>query len=122
MPLNEKQQKFIDVLYDEANGDPDAAKVMAGYSEGTRTSQILFTLQEELTQHTRKFLATAGQLRAAHAFVNVMKDPTQLGAKEKMQAAKEVLDRTGIIKSEKMEVESDNPIFILPPKKYEDQE
>lgn len=116
MPLTERQQKFIDVLYDEAEGDPDLAKKLAGYSEDTRTCQILATIQDELTQHTRKFLATAGQLRAAYAFVDVLKNPTQLGSKEKMQAAKEVLDRTGIIKSETVEVKSETPLFILPPK------
>lgn len=120
MALNEKQQKFIDVLYSEAEGDPEKAKVLAGYSEQTRTNQILTSLQEELTKHTRTFLATAGQLKAAYAFVNVLGDPTQLGAKEKMQAAKEILDRTGITKSEQVEVKAESPVFILPPKQDED--
>jgi hypothetical protein len=40
------------------------------------------------------------------AMVGALIDPTELGIKEKMQAAKEVMDRVGIIKSEKIQVET----------------
>jgi hypothetical protein len=51
--------------------------------------------------------------RAAMAMVGALHDPTELGIKEKMQAAKEVMDRVGIIKSEKVQVESTGGVMIL---------
>jgi len=49
-----------------------------------------------------------------------MRSPTDLGNKEKMAAAKDFLDRAGFVKTEKVEVKSENPLFILPPKADED--
>jgi hypothetical protein len=37
-----------------------------------------------------------------------------------MAAAKDLLDRAGFVKTDKVEVKSDSPLFILPPKDYED--
>ena len=34
--------------------------------------------------------------------VNGIDDPTELGIRDKMSAAKELLDRTGLVKTEKM--------------------
>ena len=52
--------------------------------------------------------------------VNVLNNPTDLGNKEKMAAAKDLLDRAGFVKTEKVEVKSESPLFILPPKENED--
>ena len=50
-------------------------------------------------------------------------DPTELGIKEKMNAAREILDRTGLVKTEKVQVEATNGLMILPPKdKDKDEE
>ena len=51
--------------------------------------------------------------------VGVLDDPTALGAKNSVAAAKEVLDRIGIVKKEKLEISSEegNGIFILPAKR-----
>ena len=38
--LTEKQQKFLDVLFDEANGDVTQAKLLAGYAPTSSTSDI----------------------------------------------------------------------------------
>jgi hypothetical protein len=35
--LTEMQQKFLEVLFDEANGDVVQAKKLAGYSDNTPT-------------------------------------------------------------------------------------
>ena len=40
-----------------------------------------------------------------------------LGTREKLNAAKELLDRTGIVKTEKMQVETSGGIMLLPAKK-----
>ena len=53
------------------------------------------------------------------AMVCAIHDPTELGIKEKMTAAKEIMDRAGIIKSERIQVESSGGVMILPPKRME---
>ena len=50
----------------------------------------------------------------------VLLDPTQLGVREKMAAAKDILDRTGFAKTEKVEVGGTGAIFYLPPKDKSD--
>jgi hypothetical protein len=46
----------------------------------------------------------------------VMGDPTALGNKEKMVAAKDLLDRGGFKAKDEVRIESDTPLFILPSK------
>jgi hypothetical protein len=58
--------------------------------------------------------------KAAVAFGQALVDPTELGVKEKMSAAKEVLDRAGIVKTERVEVQASGGLFILPPKEQDD--
>ena len=36
--LNERQQKFLEVLFEDAGGDVVAAKKLAGYSDTTYTT------------------------------------------------------------------------------------
>jgi len=43
-------------------------------------------------------------------------DPTELGIRDKMSAAKELLDRTGLIKTEKVQVEASGGVMLMPPK------
>ena len=53
---------------------------------------------------------------------SVMADPTDLGVKEKMLAAKDLLDRAGFTKTEKVEVKTSEPVFILPSKDSDDKD
>jgi len=56
--------------------------------------------------------------KAALGVVGVLDDPTALGAKNAVSAAKEVLDRAGVVKKEQVEVTAPKgAMFILPPKK-----
>lgn len=113
--LTEKQQKFLDVLFEEAKGDVNKAKIMAGYSAHTPSHSVLKPLYEEVEELTRKFLSRTSA-QAAYGLYEILTNPTALGNKEKLSAAKEILDRTGIIKAETLKVESESPIFILPSK------
>lgn len=113
--LNDQQKKFIEVLFSEAGGNPVKARKLAGYSEGYATKQIMDSLKAEIIEATQLFLATNAP-RAAMAVVSGMVDPTELGLKEKLNAAKDILDRTGITKTEKMEIQASNGIMILPAK------
>lgn len=120
-PLTEKQQKFLDVLFEEARGSVVEAKKLAGYSHAQHTAEIVNSLKEEILERTNMYLAQSAP-RAAMAMVGALVDPTELGIKEKMQAAKEVMDRVGIIKSEKVQIESTGGVMILPPKRKEDDD
>ena len=113
--LTEKQQAFLSVLFDEAGGDVVAAKKLAGYSEGTARSSILKTLKEEISAATTEYMARIAP-RAAVAMGNALIDPTELGIKEKMIAAKDLLDRAGFVKTERVNVESSGGLFVLPAK------
>jgi len=117
--LTENQVKFLEVLFDEAGGDVVKAKKLAGYSENTPTRLIVDALKDEIFDATKTYMSRIGP-KAAVAFGQALVDPTELGVKEKMQAAKEVLDRAGIIKTERMEVQASGGLFILPPKDSND--
>ena len=43
-------------------------------------------------------------------------DPTELGIRDKMSAAKELLDRTGLVKTEKLQVEAKGGVMLMPMK------
>ena len=113
--LTEKQRLFLDVLFDKAQGSIVQAKKLAGYSDGTSSSEVVRSLKDEINEATREYLARVAP-KAAFSMANVLDDPTELGIKEKIVAAKDLLDRTGHAKTEKMQVSSSTGLFILPPK------
>ena len=113
--LNERQQKFLEVLFEDAGGDVVAAKKLAGYSEGTATSYIVRGLKEEILEATQMYMARNAP-KAAMAMTGALYDPTELGIRDKMSAAKELLDRTGLIKTEKVQVEASGGVMLMPPK------
>ena len=118
--LTEKQQKFLDVLFEEAGGNLVTARKLAGYADGVSTKAIAESLAEEIADLTKRFISSSAT-KAAYSMFEVMNSPTDLGNKEKMAAAKDVLDRSGFIKTEKVEVSAANPLFILPQKANEDE-
>ena len=119
--LNAKQQMFLDVLFEEANGDMVTAKKLAGYAEGTSTSAIVKGLKEEILDATQTYMARNAP-KAAMSMVGALYDPTELGIRDKMQAAKELLDRTGLVKTEKMQVEAKGGVMLMPPKQMDDDD
>ena len=114
--LTEQQKKFIEVLFAEAAGDPVKARKLAGYSEGYSTKAIMNTLREEVIEATQLFIAMNAP-RAAMAVVSGVVDPTELGMKDKLNAAKDLLDRAGLVKTEKVQLEANTGgIMFLPAK------
>jgi len=113
--LTERQQRFLDVLFDDAGGDVVVAKKLAGYGDNSSTTAIVEALKDEIAEKTRTYFARTAP-KAAYALMGALQDPTQLGIKEKMIAAKDVLDRAGLGKVEKVDVTSGGGIFYLPPK------
>lgn len=113
--LNEQQKKFIDALLGEANGSPVRAKELAGYSKNYPTKELMFALKEHIIEATQLYIAMHAP-KAAMAVISGIDDPTELGIKEKLSAAKDLLDRSGVVKTEKLEVQTSGGIMILPPK------
>ena len=93
-----------------------------GYKQDPNDQDILLPIPEELElfEKAKKFISSSA-VKAAYSMFEVMNNPTDLGNKEKMAAAKDVLDRSGFIKTEKVEVSAANPLFILPQKADEDE-
>ena len=119
--LTEKQQKFLDVLFDQAGGNVVEAKKLAGYSENNSTTEIVKSLKEEIVEITQLYMARNAPV-AAMSLVDGMVDPTQLGLRDKLVAAKDLLDRVGLSKTEKLQVEASNGLMILPPKDRDSNE
>ena len=114
--LTERQQKFIDALFADANGNIKNAKIIAGYSTNTNNNEIITSLKDEILEATQTYMA-GNAPKAAVAMVAGIDDPTQLGIRDKMSAAKELLDRTGLIKTEKVQVEASGGVMLMPTKK-----
>ena len=119
--LTERQQKFLAVIMDEAGGDITTAKKLAGYSPNTTNTEITNSLKEEILDVTHSYLAR-NVPKAAMAMVGALYDPTELGIRDKMAAAKELLDRTGLVKTEKMQVEATGGVMLMPPKQSQDDD
>ena len=114
--LTERQQKFLEVLFEEAGGDVVQAKLLAGYSEKTSTASVVASMKDEIMDATTLYMSRNAP-KAAVAMVSGVDDPTQLGIRDKLSASKELLDRVGLIKTEKVQVEASGGVMILPPKK-----
>lgn len=117
--LTEQHKRFLEVLFADANGNINAAMRMAGFSEGYSRRSLTNYLKEEIIEATQLYIAMAAP-KAAVAMINAIDDPTELGLKEKMSAAKDLLDRAGLVKTEKVQVESTGGIMVLPAKEREE--
>ncbi len=114
--LTDRQKKFMEVLFDQANGDVVQAKLLAGYSEHSSTSSIVASMKDEIMDATQLYMSRNAP-KAAVAMVSGVDDPTQLGLRDRLAASKELLDRVGLIKTEKLQVEASGGVMLLPPKK-----
>ena len=86
------------------------------WSEGSL--ERIKSLKDEVLEATQLYMSRNAP-RAAVAMVSGLLDPTELGIRDKMSAAKELLDRTGLVKTEKMQVESTGGVMLLPAKDNE---
>ena len=115
--LTDTQEKFLDALFGEAKGNPKKAGELAGYSEHSYP-KVLRNLKSEIVSRAETYLATHSA-RAATKMVDMLdEDGTTPHASIRMEAAKQILDRIGIAKKEKLDVnvKALHGLFILPPK------
>ena len=118
--LTDKRAAFLEALLGEARGNIRAAMDIAGYSKTTATTEVVGPLREEITERAGMMLAINAP-KAAFGIIDVLDDPSALGARNAISAAREVLDRTGLVKKEQVEVSGNSGgIFILPPKTAND--
>lgn len=113
--LTERQQKFLDALFADANGSIKDAKIIAGYSPNSNNNEIISALKDEILEATQTYMA-GNAPKAAVAMVSSIDDPTQLGIRDRLSASKEILDRIGLVKTEKMQLEATGGVMLMPPK------
>ena len=115
--LTNSQEKFLDVLFGEARGDPKKAGELAGYSNHSYP-KVLRNLKSEIVSRAENYLATHSA-KAATKMVDMLdEDGTTPHANIRLEAAKQILDRIGIIKKEQIDInmKAMHGIFILPAK------
>tara|TARA_R110001592_G_scaffold22764_4_gene90177 strand:- start:2585 stop:2956 length:372 start_codon:yes stop_codon:yes gene_type:complete len=114
--LTERQQMFVDALMGEAAGDIRSAMDIAGYSSNTTIKEAVEPVKDDIVEAAQLMMAMNAP-KAAVGLTNVITDPSALGARNIVAAAKEILDRAGVSKRETLEVTGpEGGIFILPPK------
>lgn len=115
--LTEKQAKFLELLMTpEIRGNIRKAMTEAGYAATTSVSSVVGPLQKEINEKASLMLAMNAPA-AAWGMVDVLEHPEAMGARNSIAAAAQILDRTGLIKKEQIEVSNTGgAMFILPPK------
>ena len=115
--LTDTQEKFLDALFGEAQGNPRRAGELAGYSEHSYP-KVLRNLKDEIVKRAENYLAIHSA-KAATKMVNMLdEDGTTPHASIRMEAAKQILDRIGLVKKDQLDVNMSvkHGIFILPGK------
>jgi len=117
--LTEKQEKFLDCLL-VTNGDLKQAAELAGYSNGSHY-QLVKALKTEIIDFATDVLANSAP-EAAFKLVEIMKTNKPMPQiQNKLQAAQAILDRVGVVKKERLDVNHNvtGGVFILPAKAIE---
>ena len=114
--LTEKQESFLSHLV-ETGGDFKKSAELAGYSGNHY--QVLQSLKEEVVDVASNVLAREAPT-AAFKIIDILKSDKPISqANYKLQAAQTILDRVGVAKTDRLEVNHNagGGIFILPEKK-----
>ena len=115
--LTDTQEKFLDALFGEAQGNPKKAGELAGYSDHSYP-KVLRNLKQEIVSRAENYLAVHSA-RAATKMVNMLdEDGTTPHANIRLEAAKQILDRIGVVKKDSLDInmKAAHGIFILPAK------
>jgi hypothetical protein len=103
-------------MSEECKGNIRAAMNLAGYSDTTSISAVVGPLRSEINDRASLMLAMNAP-KAAFSMRDVLDDPSAMGARNSIAAAAQILDRTGLVKKEQVEVKNTGgAMFILPPK------
>ena len=113
-----KQQAFLDALYANSTGDINQAMVSAGYQEGAGSTSLIKSLKNEILEIANLIL-TRNAPKAANKLVNIMDSDAPIPqANQKLNAAQSLLDRVGIVKENKLQIDHNvtGGIFVMPAK------
>jgi len=110
----------LNALFGEAQGNFREAMNIAGYASTEYPARLIRSLKSEIMERAEYMLA-ANAPKAVLSMSGILDDPSALGNKDRLAAAKEILDRAGIVKTEKVEHKTNGAaIVILPPLEEED--
>ena len=115
--LTTKQQSFLDNLT-RCGGDVKEAAELAGYAEGTHYA-VVKSLKSEILDMASNIMAQNAP-KAASKLVQIMDSPEPIPqANMRIQAAQQILDRVGLGKTERLDVNvnSGGGLFVIPAKK-----
>ena len=115
--LTDQQKSFLTALFGNAKGSPKKAGEIAGYSEHSYP-KVIRALKDEIIQRAEEVMASYSP-KATMGLVNALdEDGSTPNASIRVEAAKQILDRVGLTKKEKVDinVKSVSGIYILPPK------
>ena len=115
--LTDMQSLFLELLMTpECRGNIRLAMKEAGYADTTSISAVVGPLQKEINEKASLMLAMNAP-KAAYGLSEVLDNHEAMGARNSIAAAAQILDRTGLIKKEQVEVNNTGgAMFILPPK------
>ena len=115
--LTDMQEKFLDVLFAEARGNPREAARIAGYSEHSYP-KVIRNLKKEITELAEIHLSTHSAKAATRLTDLLDEDGTTPHSNIRLAAANSILDRVGLGKKDSLDVnmKAMHGIFILPAK------
>ena len=118
--VTEQQEKFLNALFGVAQGNFRIAMNVAGYAPTEYPARLIRQLKSEIIERAENMLA-ANAPKAVLSMSGILDDPSALGNRDRLAAAKEILDRTGIVKTEKIEHKGvASAVVILPPLEEDD--
>jgi hypothetical protein len=114
--LTTKQQTFLDNIV-SCNGNLKEAAELAGYAPGSYTT-IAKGLRKEIIEIAENIMASSAPQAALKVVEMVTSDNPLPQANIRLQAAQTLLDRVGLGKKDKLEVDvqGSQGLFILPAK------
>ena len=115
--LTDMQEKFLDVLFTEARGNPQEAARIAGYSEHSYP-KVVRNLKKEITELAETHLSTHSAKAVNRLITLLDEDGTTPQASIRLAAANSILDRVGLVKKDSLDInmKAMHGIFILPAK------
>ena len=121
--LTDMQEKFLDVLFGEAQGNPREAARIAGYSDHSYP-KVVRNLKKEITELAEPHLSTHSAKAANRLITLLDEDGTTPQASIRLAAANSILDRVGITKKDQLDInmKAMHGIFILPAKDGTDKD
>ena len=115
--LTKQQESFLSALFGEAEGSPKKAGEIAGYAPSSY-QMVIKALKDEIIERAEYSLALHSA-KAVKGLVDALdEDGKTPGVNIRMEAAKQILDRVGLVKKEKIDISAKvaHGIFVLPAK------